>query len=341
MTSIPLTGEPSEVNHLLETISTQDVDTILTQNNPDPDAIASAAALVYLCNSKLNLRPSIYYRGLIGRAENQALVRSLGQDFPVRQNFYLSQPLRVVLVDVQPGSGLLSLAENVQVAAVIDRHRIHQPVNVGFVDIRPALGATSTILTEYLRLAGLEPPPHLATALFYGIKTNTMSLGRNASLPDVEAYFYLQSRIDVETLAEIENVQLPAEYFSIFAGVLETTRIYDHMIINFLGEMKYPDLAAEMADFLLRYEHATCVLCAGYYRDSFHFSVRSRSQKPRADELAVLLTAIAGAAGGRGEVAGGMIPLNDSTPEQRYADVLQKTLSFLGLPADTPGMPLI
>jgi len=341
MTSIPLTDELSEVDHLLEIISTLGVEVILTQNNPDPDAIASSAALVYLCNRKLNLCPSIYYRGLIGRAENQALVRTLGDDFPTAQDYDFNHPVHALLVDVQPGSGMLSLPENVQVAAVIDRHRIHQPVNARFVDIRPALGATSTILTEYLRISGLEPPPHLATALFYGIKTNTMSLGRNASLPDVEAYFYLQSRIDVEALAEIENVQLPADYFSIFAGVLETTRIYDHMIINFLGDMKYPDLAAEMADFLLRYEHATCVLCAGCYGDAFHFSVRSRSQKPRADELAVLLTAYAGAAGGRGEVAGGMIPLGESTPEELYSDMLQKTLSFLGLPQDTPGLPLI
>jgi len=332
---------PSVVDQLLETISSQAVDLILTQNNPDPDAIASTAALAYLCKETLHLQPSIFYRGLIGRAENQALVRSLAQDFPVIKKWDSHAPYHAVLVDVQPGSGMLSLPENVQVAAVIDRHRIHQPVDADFVDIRPALGATSTILTEYLRLAGLEPPPHLATALFYGIKTNTLSLGRGASLPDVEAYFYLQSRINVEALAEIENVQLPAEYFSIFAGVLETTRIYDHMIINFLGEMKYPDLAAEMAEFLLRYEHARCVLCAGCYGDAYHFSIRSRSPKPRADELAVRLTEDGGAAGGRGEAAGGMIPLVDSNPEQIYADMLKKTLQFLGLPEDTPGLPLI
>ena len=86
-----------------------------------------------------------------------------------------------------------------------------------------------------------------------------MSLGRNASLPDVKPIFTC-SHVSMLRLAEVKMYS--CQQVTNFAGVLETTRIYDHMIINFLGDMKYPDLAAEMADFLLRYEHATCVLCA-------------------------------------------------------------------------------
>ena len=39
---------PSVVDQLLETISSQAVDLILTHNNTDPDAIYSIAALAYL-----------------------------------------------------------------------------------------------------------------------------------------------------------------------------------------------------------------------------------------------------------------------------------------------------
>ncbi len=51
----------------------------------------------------------------------------------------------------------------------------------GFADVRPELGATSTILARYLQATGLEPRSSLATALFYGIKAVTMGLSRDAS----------------------------------------------------------------------------------------------------------------------------------------------------------------
>ena len=105
-------------------------------------------------------------------------------------------------------------------------------------------------MTEYLRAAGVEPAPKLATALFYGIKTNTMGLGRAASPADVAAYFYLQPRIDVEALVEIERAQVPADYFKSFAATLQAARAYDGVVISYLGSMAYPDLAAEMADIL-------------------------------------------------------------------------------------------
>ena len=43
----------------------------------------------------------------------------------------------------------------------------------GFADIRPDYQSTSSIMTEYLRAAGLRLTKNLASALFYGIKTDT------------------------------------------------------------------------------------------------------------------------------------------------------------------------
>jgi nanoRNase/pAp phosphatase (c-di-AMP/oligoRNAs hydrolase) len=40
--------------------------------------------------------------------------------------------------------------------------------------VRPEFGATATLITLYLREAGIDPDPQLATALFYAIKTDTM-----------------------------------------------------------------------------------------------------------------------------------------------------------------------
>ena len=60
---------------------------ILPHNNPDPDAVASAVALRQLLTERLNAKVDIAYRGIIGRAENRALVRYLGR--PLRYSIAL------------------------------------------------------------------------------------------------------------------------------------------------------------------------------------------------------------------------------------------------------------
>jgi nanoRNase/pAp phosphatase (c-di-AMP/oligoRNAs hydrolase) len=195
---------------------------ILTHNNPDPDAIASALALRHLLAQELGLESPIAYHGLVGRAENKALLRYLGQPLqPLASRPSAGPDLQdapaLALVNAQPGVGNITLPPGSAVVLAIDHHTPHPASEaVPFADVRPELGATSTILTSYLQAAGLEPSPPLATALFYGIKTNTMGLGRNTSPADADAFFYLRSRIDVEALTDIEHAQVPPDYFHSF-----------------------------------------------------------------------------------------------------------------------------
>ena len=82
-------------------------------------------------------------------------------------------------MDTQPGAGNNALPAGSEVTIVIDHHTWREPAAAAaYVDVRPEAGATSTILTEYLQEAGLEPEPPLATVLFYGIKTDTRGLSR-------------------------------------------------------------------------------------------------------------------------------------------------------------------
>jgi nanoRNase/pAp phosphatase (c-di-AMP/oligoRNAs hydrolase) len=55
---------------LLAAVRDTDSLLILTHNNPDPDAIASAVALNFLLANKLGVESHIAYEGIIGRAEN-------------------------------------------------------------------------------------------------------------------------------------------------------------------------------------------------------------------------------------------------------------------------------
>src|SRR5688572_2369568 len=93
------------LNQLIQAISPSERVLILPHNNPDPDAIASAVALRYLLAEKFNLESHIAYQGIIGRAENRALVRYLNHPLQILTEADLKRSLPILFVDTQPGAG--------------------------------------------------------------------------------------------------------------------------------------------------------------------------------------------------------------------------------------------
>ncbi len=315
---------------------------ILPHNDPDPDAIASAVALRYLLAERLGMESTIAYQGIIGRAENKSLVRYLNHPLEPLSDAGLRQSSHLALIDTQPGAGNITLPPATSVVLVIDHHAwCEETAMVSFGDVRPDLGATSTILTQYLQAAGVEPPSSLATALFYGIKTITMGLSRDTSPSDAAAYAYLQPRIDVGALARIEHAHVPADYFRSFYAALRAARMYDGLIFASTGVLAYPDLAAEMADVLLRLEKARWVICIGVYQGALILSVRTRSRGDAAETLVQAIVAGEGSAGGHGTMAGGQIPLAGRSAEQTVLRVRRRALQHLGIPPEGVGEPLI
>jgi len=315
---------------------------ILPHNDPDPDAIASAVALRYLLIHRLGMQADIAYKGMIGRAENKALVRYLNHPLRRLTNLNLRQPVPKALVDTQLGAGNNALPAKSTAAIVIDHHPWREETaTVAFADVRSDVGASSSILTEYLQAADVVIPSSLATALFYGIKTDTMGLGRAGSPTDAAAYFYLQPLIDADALVEIERAQVPVEYFRSFDTALHSVRAYDGLLIAYIGRMAYPDQAAEMADLLLRLEGTRWMICIGVYQDELIVSVRARGRQGGAGKLAQHLVGERGTAGGHGTMAAAHFPLDGGDPEQLAQQIGQRALEFLKVPPEETGKPLI
>lgn len=315
---------------------------ILPHNDPDPDAIASALALQHLLSKRLGLENHIAYGSIVGRAENKALVSYLGHPLRHLRASDFCQLAAIALIDTQPGAGNNALAPNAAVAIVLDHHPwCEATAAASFADVRQELGATSTILTEYLQVAGVEPGPQLATALFYGIKTDTMGLGRGASPADAAAYFYLQPRVNVEALVKIERAQVPVKYFEQLVATLQATHVYDGVVITYIGPMSHSDMTAEMADLLLRLEGTRWVICMGAYKEELILSVRTRTRRGGAGELAQKIVEHRGSAGEHGTMAGGQIPLKDEDPEQMARQLGQRVLEYLKVATDMVGRPLI
>jgi nanoRNase/pAp phosphatase (c-di-AMP/oligoRNAs hydrolase) len=329
------------VESLLQAVEPYEQVLILPHNDPDPDVIASAVALRHLLTQGLDVVVHVAYRGIIGRAENKALLRYL--DHPLRRLSGADlRQLPIVVVDTQPGAGNNALLPQSTLLAVIDHHAWRDTsAAAAYVDVRPELGATSTIITEYLQAAGVEPSPQLATALFYGIKTDTMGLIRGASDEDVSAYFYLQPRIDVEALVEIERAQVPAEYFEKLDATLHAACVYDGVVLAHMGAMSRPDMTAEMADLLLRLQGTQWTICTGVYKDTLILAIRTRSRRGGAGELAQEIVGQQGTAGGHGTMAGGQVPLRSRDAAELAAQLEQIALQSLAVEPQTEGMQII
>lgn len=315
---------------------------ILPHNDPDPDAIASAVGLRYLLQQCLHLDVQIAYQGIIGRAENKALVRYLGKPLKPLTETDLRRATHIALVDTQPGAGNNPLPAGRIPSIVLDHHTWRdESAQVSYCDVRPDQGATSTIVTEYLQARTVNLPAWLATALFYGIKTDTMGLGRGAGLGDVAAYYYLQPLVEIEGLAEIERAQVPASYFKSYVTAIQAARVYEQVALSYIGAMSYPDQAAEMADLLSRLEGVQWVMCTGTYNHYLMIAVRSRSRRTGAGKLVQAVVGTLGMAGGHGKMAGGQVPLHGADPAQLAEHLGRQMLAYLKISANTVGIPLI
>lgn len=314
---------------------------ILPHNNPDPDAIASALALQVLFIKTFALDATIAYRGAIGRAENRALIRYLDHPLKRLTTADLKAASHLVLVDTQPDAGNSPLPMQTIPTVVIDHHPLRDAYRqAAYTDIRPQVGATSSMLVEYLRAAQVTIAPTLATALFYGIKTDTQGLARGTSATDRAAFGYLASRVNLAAIAKIEQAPMPDAYFNTLTFALQSARCYDQVVVAYLGAMSYPDLAANIADFFMRRQRSRWVFCAGFHKEHLYLSVRTSYQQG-AGRLIQSVVGPRGSAGGHGSMAGAQIPLNGVAPDDLMDELSRHFLAQLNVPTGYVGEPLV
>ncbi len=188
---------------------------ILMFANPDPDALASALALKKILDSEKRT-VSIGYTGAVGRPENAAMIKRLEiPAFPVSEK-EIERAGIIALVDAQPQ--FFAEAARPRCDIVIDHHPLTDKLSVRFADIRPNYLSASSIMTEYVRAAGVRLTKNLASALFYGIKTDTRHFMGDLSNGDIEAIKWLSKKADRYIVEQIEFSQFSQEgldYFSI------------------------------------------------------------------------------------------------------------------------------
>lgn len=320
---------------LLRALAKHEGVVLLSHVHPDPDSLGSMLGLKFLIKTRLKLPVTMVRDGFIGRAENQAMVECLKLALTPIEEIVWDPNHAVLMVDSQPKTGRHTLPDEVKIFGVIDHHESSGDLSgVPFVDVRPSIGATCTLVTGYLMDQRLIPPPEVATALFYGIESELTGYPREASRLDDGATLLLYEHIDKDLLARIRNARLPLSYFETLIQALQNSFIYDKLIISWAGELPQAELVAEIADFLIRFEQVEWSYCAGIYRDQLVMSMRTVHATGQSASLLQQVVNGMGRAGGHDRRAGGSIPLESDAPsavDNLRATLRKRLLGVLGI----------
>jgi nanoRNase/pAp phosphatase (c-di-AMP/oligoRNAs hydrolase) len=230
----------------------------------------------------------------------------------------------LIMVDSQPRTGRRA-NEALTPQIVLDHHETPGELEgVLFRDIRPNLGATSTLVTGYLLEQDVAISRRLATALLYGIESETNGYPREAGPADDGALVWLFPRADKDLLAKIRNPRLPLSYYETIQFALANAFVYRDVLFCFCGRVTQPDIVAEVADFFIRFEGVEWVFASGVYERQLKLSGRVDHIGGHCGDLLRSAVNGIGTAGGHDKRAGGAILLDELTDEK--VDQVLRTL---------------
>lgn len=304
------TSSVEKWKRLLEVVSPED--TVAVIISADPDAMASALALKRVFWRKVK-KTLIFHINAIKRADNLALIRLLKIDQQHIRNLNSSEITKWALLDSQPHHNKQFSRHPFDI--IIDHHPLGSESLARFVDINEDYGATSTIMTEYLRAAKIKPSPRLATALFYGIKTDTENFARPSLPNDINAFRYLYKFTNINILKKIESSELTKKTLASFRHAMENLIFYKDIAIIHMDRVNDPDILVLIADFFLKMVEATWCVVSGIYGQKLIIIFRNAGFRLDAGKMAEKLFGKWGPAGGHKSAARAEIHLQEIGPE--------------------------
>nr|WP_321169755.1 DHH family phosphoesterase [Halobaculum salinum] len=320
---------------------------VVAHDNPDPDAIASAVALVRLAEFVGTDAEACYY-GDISHQENRALVnllelemRNLDPETDPRDEYDA-----FALVDHSRPGVNDGLPEDVRPTIVIDHHPPRLPVEAEFIDVRSDVGATSTLLAEYLERFGLDPGERVATALLYGIRIDTKDFTRETSDADFDAATFLLPHADSASLARVESPSKSSEVLDTIGRAIRNRRRRGETVASFVGELSDRDALAQAAEQLLEMEGVTTTLVYGFSEGTVYVSGRARGADVDLGETLRDALGQIGSAGGHADMAGAQVPLGilgavEEGESESVAEIVEEFIAgrFFETLADAPSAP--
>ncbi|MDT3436467.1 bifunctional oligoribonuclease/PAP phosphatase NrnA [Haloarcula sp. 1CSR25-25] len=314
--------------------------TIVCHNNPDPDCLASALALGRIAAVVGIDERRILYSGEISHHQNRSFVNLLEmdiQEFDAAAVTDRAPSELLAFVDHSvPGSNN-RVPEDVSVDIVIDHHPA-EDVTARFVDHREEIGATATILTEYLRDLDIELDDRLATALLFAIRRETLSFLRGVTPDEYGAAGFLTEAADSDLLHQLSSPSVSGATVDAIADAIENRTVRGSVLISHVGRTPERDALPQAADYLATLEGVETAIVFGIIDDTIQLSARSTDSRVNIGDVMDASLGDVGSAGGHREMAGGEVPLGifaDYTSDDAVlVDIVEQVISarlFAGL----------
>jgi len=245
---------------------------IVTHNNPDPDSIASAAALQAIAEH-VGVEADIIYVGEVGHQENRAFVNLLGIDLldwaDVEQSDY--DTFAIVDHEQAPDDSF-----EFDVDILIDHYEAEVEHDAEFTDVRPNMSSTSTIMTKYIQEFDMSVGEEVATALLYGIRAETLDFKRDTSPADLTAAAYLYPFANHDTLEQVESPSMSPETLDVLAEAITNREVQGSHLVSNAGFLTDREALAQAAQHLLNLEGITTTAVFGIADDNIYLAARSK-----------------------------------------------------------------
>jgi nanoRNase/pAp phosphatase (c-di-AMP/oligoRNAs hydrolase) len=280
---------------------------VVMHDNPDPDAIGAALALARIAD-QVGVDAVPCYFGEISHQENRAMVNLLDLDLRnLQPGASMDEFAGVALVDHSRPGVNDGLPPETAVDVAIDHHPPRAPVEARCLDLRSEVGATSTLLTEYLRRLRIDPDERLATALLFGIRVDTNDFSREVSDADFAAAAFLCPHVDHSRLDRIEEPSMGPEVLDTLARAIRDREVRGDALATNVGHISDRDALAQAADRLLDMEGVRVTLVYGYQDDTVYVSGRARGATVDLGETLREAFGSIGSAGGHADMAGAQL----------------------------------
>lgn len=294
------------VDKIMDMVRNAEFPLILMYSDPDPDAIGAALGLA-LIMKQAGANPVIRYTGEVQRYQNKLMLNYLKEPIERLRDGELEGADVVAVVDAQPG---FWKKDPPCAHIVIDHHPIRDDTKAVYCDLRDHYGSTSSMLIEYLHGAGIPIRRKLATALLYGLITDTADLSRNTSSADIKAYDLVHTKADHYFLSRLSKSVVPMNMLSQISWGIDHRIVYRDLMLIHFGEVETPDLLVQVADSMLMTCGINWVVCAGKVEDRMVVVFRGDGHRQDVGSRARSAFGKIGSAGGHRTMGRAEVPLH-------------------------------
>jgi nanoRNase/pAp phosphatase (c-di-AMP/oligoRNAs hydrolase) len=264
----------------------------------------------------------------IERADNLAFINLLNLRHPHIRNFKTTEVTKWAIVDSQPNHH--EEFNKFRFDIIIDHHPVSDNLDAAFIDIQADYGANSTILTEYLKASKIKPSPRLATALFYGIKTDTNSFARTTVSNDINAFRYLYEYANLNIIKKVESSEMTKKTLPSFKLALEKLTFVRRTAVIHLEDVQDAATLVMITDFFMKMAEAACSIVSGILDQKLIVIFRNAGFRRDAGKLAKEMFGHIGSTGGHKSMARAEIPLEQIKSNGKTAtDIEQYVLNRL------------